>query len=267
MKANKISIAVAMIALLFANMACINQAEADSTSQLPNVIQPTQEIEAAEIPAQAEPPPPGECDNEYMPVRAGAAWNYRLTGAVTDTFTRSIVTVNENGFTEEDTFSNGAKREIRWRCQNGNLTALNPPSAISAGINEEGFWVSFETTERNGVTLPANIQIGSAWQQSMTIEGIQKIYDVEYQARNKITNDCNAIGIEAVTIDSITYEAMRVECKTVFDIALTIKDKPNQTTLTLLSIHWYARGIGLVKAATAAEGVSATVELVSHSIP
>jgi hypothetical protein len=60
---------------------------------------------------------------------------------------------------------------------------------------------------------------------------------------------------------------MKVECRIVMDINLTIEDKPNQTTLNLIVTNWYAANVGLVKSVTTGEGLDAAVELLSYSIP
>jgi hypothetical protein len=263
MKSIHRSILLAIAALLAASMACIETAEADNTVSLPQV-QATQELPTAEIVAPTAVP---ACFNIYLPVRTDAAWNYRVTGFVNDTFTRSITAVNPDKFTEKDTFSSGVVRKVKWRCDNGNLTALNPPSGASASINEEGVWVDFQTTELTGVTIPASLIPGAAWTQTITIEGTQAIYQVNYKARNKITSNCTAIGNEPVTVGAGSFEAMKVECRIVMDINLTIEDKPNQTTLNLIVTNWYAANVGLVKSVTTGEGLDAAVELLSYSIP
>jgi hypothetical protein len=265
MKAKHRSIYLAAAALLFATTACLfDEGVSDSTVPIPQSIEATQELPTLEIPTAT---PVGACFNDYMPIREGATWNYNLTGTVTDTFVRRIIKVDENNFTEQDTFASGVVREMRWRCRNGNLIALNPPSGNFASISEEGVWVTFETNDLEGVTIPNSMQAGAAWQQTMTIAGTQKIYGIDYKARNKINNNCTAVGNEAVTVPAGTFEAVRVDCNIIVDVSLSIEDKPNQTTLTFTNINWFVRNVGLVKSSSAGEGINATVELTSYAIP
>jgi hypothetical protein len=263
MKSTHRSILLAIIALLTASMACLETAEADNTAPLPQM-QATQELPTAEVIA---PTPIPACFNTYLPVRTGASWNYRVTGFVNDTFTRTITTVTENAFADQDVFSSGVARKVQWRCDSGNLTALNPPSGASASINEEGVWVEFQTTELTGVTIPASLIPAAAWTQAITLEGTQAIYQVNYKARNKITSNCTAIGNETVTVSAGTFEAMKVECRVAMEIKLTIEDKPNENTLNLLVTNWYAANVGMIKSVTTGESMDATVELLSYSIP
>jgi hypothetical protein len=263
MKSTHKSILLAIIVLLAASLACIETAEADNTVQVPQM-QATQELPTVEFVA---PTPVPACFNTYLPVRTGASWNYRVTGFVNDTFTRSITAVTENAFADQDVFSSGVARKVQWRCENGNLTALNPPSGASASINEEGVWVDFQTTELTGVTIPASLIPAAAWTQAITIEGTQAIYQVNYKARNKITSNCTAIGIEPVTVSAGSFEAMKVECRITMEIKLTIEDKPNENTLNLVVTNWYAANVGMIKSVTTGESMDATVELLSYSIP
>jgi hypothetical protein len=265
MKSHHKSILLAAAALLFATTACIfDEGTQETALQAPQVAEATQELPVVELPTAT---PVSECFNEYQPVREGATWNYNLTGTATDTFSRRIVVVNERNFTEQDAFTSGLVRDMRWRCREGNLIALNPPSGNFSSINEEGVWVEFETSELEGVTIPNAIINGAVWKQTMTVEGKQNIYNVEYKAKNIIENNCTAVGNEAVTVPAGTFEAVRIDCNVVVNVSLAIEDKPNQVVLTFTNISWYVRNVGLVKSATAGEGINVTVELTSYSIP
>src|SRR5687767_7554353 len=61
------------------------------------------------------------CANPLLPLHVGAVWTYKLSGAVSDTFTRSIVSVDSSGFTDQDVFGSGVTRQGKWNCEQGNL--------------------------------------------------------------------------------------------------------------------------------------------------
>src|SRR5262245_31518571 len=61
-------------------------------------------VSATEAPTAAPPESAGACDNPYFPVVAGATWNYKLTGTVSDTYTHTILLVESDSFTEQDEF-------------------------------------------------------------------------------------------------------------------------------------------------------------------
>jgi hypothetical protein len=209
----------------------------------------------------------GSCANPYLPIIQGATWNYKLTGTVPDTFTRSIVSVETSGFTDEDVFGTGVSRQGKWNCDNGNLIALDPSAGASASVNLKNVSVDFKTTELSGVTLPASIKVGDNWTQNTTIEGTETINGQQIPAKNKFTNTCKAIGLESVTVEAGAFNAMRVECQTVMEITITMQGNPVNTDLTINSINWYAEKTGLVKTSSSGQGFDSTIELTSYKIP
>lgn len=207
------------------------------------------------------------CDNPYMPVVAGATWKYRLTGPTSDIFTHTVLSVEDDGFTEQDVFGVGVTRQGKWACQDGDLTALNPPSGSSGTVQAEGVQVNLETKEVTGITLPATINPGDTWSQTLTLEGTEKINGQEYPARNELTSDCTAIGVESVTMEAGTFDAMKVECQTVMNLTITIGGNDMNTPLNLAGTNWYVEDVGLVKNVTTGMGLDSTTELVSYNIP
>lgn len=209
----------------------------------------------------------GACDNPYMPIVVGATWDYKLTGPQSDTFTHTILTVDDNGFTEQDVFGIGVTRQGTWECENGNLIALNPPSGSAGTVQAEGVQVDLETTEISGVTIPATINAGDTWSQTLTLEGTETINGQELPARNELTSNCTAIGVESVTVEAGTFDAMKVECQTTMDITVTMGGNDISTPLNLTGTNWYVEDVGLVKTLTAGSGMDSTTELVSYNIP
>lgn len=207
------------------------------------------------------------CSNPYLPIIAGATWNYNLTGPENDTFTRSILAVNADGFTEQDVFGVGVTRQGEWKCENGNLVALNPSGGGSASVEAEGVKVDFQTTALEGVTLPAFINPGDSWTQSLTLEGTQTINGTAYPASNQLTSTCTAVGVESITVTAGTFDAMRIDCQTTMNLSMDMGGTPIQNTLNLNASNWYAIKVGLVKTVSTGSGLDSTVELTSYSIP
>lgn len=209
----------------------------------------------------------GTCTNPYQPVIAGATWNYKLTGPVPDTFTRSILSVEASGFTDQDVFGTGVTRQSKWNCDNGNLIALNPSGGNSSSVSTENLTADFHTTELSGVTLPSALNPGDIWNQTATIEGEQDINGTKIPSKNQFTNSCKAIGIESVTVEADTFDAMRFDCEANMTITITMQDNPIETSIKFNTINWYAENIGLVKTVTTGEGLDSTIELLSYNIP
>jgi len=248
-----------------------NDTNASPTQTLPEEVTLTSEATqttATEAPATTSPASSGSCDNPYLPVVEGATWNYKLTGALPDTYTHTILSIETDSFTEQDDFASGVTRQAKWQCDNGSLIALNPATGTSAGLSAEGVSLNFETKDLTGITLPATIKTGDTWSQSLTLQGAQTINGTAYTATNEFTSNCTAIGIESVTVEAGTFDTVRIECQS--DMQITVALDPNNpitTPLSLKGINWYAADIGLVKSFTSSPGLESTTELVSYNIP
>ena len=272
MKRNNSSILIAGGMLVLSILACNFGRTPDPFEPVPPTVAQgmTQAAQAPTAEAATEAPVNGgggACANPYLPVVMGATWNYKMTGSVSDTFTRSIVTADGSSFTDQDVFGTGVTRQGKWNCDSGNLTALNPSNGGSASVSTENVTVDFQTTAFSGVTLPATVNPGDAWEQSTTLEGTETINDMVIPAKNEFTNSCKAVGVESVTVEAGTFDAMRVDCVTNMKITITMQETPVETALTLNGTSWYAEGVGMIKSASTGQGVDSTIELVSYAIP
>lgn len=209
----------------------------------------------------------GACANPYLPVVVGATWNYSLTGSTSDTFTRSIVSVDAGGFTDQDVFGTGVTRQGKWTCDNGAVTALDPTSGNSASVNTENVSVDFHTTSASGVTLPAVLNQGDTWTQTITLEGTENINGLEVPAKNEFSNTCTAGGRESVTVAAGTFDAVRIDCQTNMNITITMNGAPISSPFSFTATSWYTEKVGLIKTATSGTDLDSTVELTSYTIP
>ncbi|MBL8063106.1 MAG: hypothetical protein JNK32_08820 [Anaerolineales bacterium] len=264
-----LGISVLLTSMLACNLGSI--APSDSPTYDPNS-EGTPSPEISEAPTEAAPiegsgSSIGACSNPYLPILQGATWDYTLTGPVPDTFTRSIISVEAEGFIDQDVFGTGVTRQGQWKCENGNLIALNPSGGESASVSTEGMSVEYETTAIEGVTLPASINPGDSWSQSLTLEGAQTINGEAFPASNQTTQTCTAAGVESVTIPAGTFDAMRVECQVNMNITLEMSGSPFATSIALTNTNWYAIKVGLVKTVSTGSGLDSTIELTSYSIP
>ncbi|HET9911432.1 MAG TPA: hypothetical protein VFQ13_06040 [Anaerolineales bacterium] len=278
MNANRIFPFVIVIAIVILS-ACVSSSNPNPPAAQPpavatNASTPTTEVQPEvqvnEAPANTSGPSesPHACDNPYLPIVLGATWNYKLTGPLPDTFTHTILSMESNSFVEQDVFNAGVTRQGTWNCENGNLIALDPPGGASANVStENNVAVDFETKDLSGVTLPAAINVGDTWSQSLTLEGTQTINGTAYPASNQLTSNCKAIGLESVTVEAGTFDALRVECQTTMKLSLKLGDTPTENTINLTGTNWYVRDVGLVKTLTIGFGVDSTVELLSYNIP
>lgn len=210
----------------------------------------------------------GPCDNTLYPVAAGATWNYMMTGTTEGSFDRTILTVDNNGFTDQDVFDAGTTRTGIWSCDSGNLTALDPVGGTAATVQTTTFGADFQTTEQDGVTLPASVAAGNTWSQSVTIEGTVVENSISADASNATTIACTAVGMESVTVPAGTFDAMKVTCQDTINITITMEGAVVPVpAINMTTDSWYAPGVGLVKSVSTGSDIDTTIVLLAYSLP
>lgn len=209
----------------------------------------------------------GPCDNPLYPIQVGNTWNYQDTGTASTTFTRTIIEVTDNGFTDQDTFPGPVTRNGQWSCSSGNLTSLAPSPGASAEVQSSGTSSDLQTTDLTGVTLPASIQAGDTWSQHMLLQGSTEISGVAYQSSTEVTMNCTAAGNESVTATAGTFNAMKITCQMIMDITFTIDGTAVPSTWEFTSDSWYAPGVGMVRTVYTGGDIDSTIDLVSYTLP
>jgi hypothetical protein len=208
------------------------------------------------------------CSNNLYPVVNGAAWNYSVSGAATDTFTHSIKDVTADGFTDQDVFASGVTRTGEWKCQDGALIALSPLSGPSGAVTANNLTADFTTTDMSGVTLPANVKSGDTWTQEFNIEGTQSVGGQDVAAKGKVNFNCAAGATESTTVAAGAFDAQRVDCKINLDISVSIGGLQVPTSFAGDTTMWYAPGVGLVKMDGSIPNIGTTsIELTAYNIP
>jgi hypothetical protein len=194
-------------------------------------------------------------------VKPGASWQYQLSGTSSGTFTRSIVSLNENGFEDQDVFSAGTTRRGSWACQQGSLISLTPSGGASVSVADEQ--ATFVVESNSGVTLPADLQPGAAWTQNLVYTGQHNLGGTNVDSRTVMDLSCKAIGVETVSVPAGGFDALRVDCSTRFEVSFS------GTTVSIndTSSAWYAPGVGVIKSSSSSEMGSSEFVLLSYSIP
>jgi hypothetical protein len=215
---------------------------------------------APAAPTQAAPAA-SPCANPYYPIAEGASWQYQLSGTSSGTFTRSIVSLRENGFDDQDVFSAGTTRRGSWECQQGSLISLTPSGGASVSVADEQ--ANFVIESNSGLTFPTNPQPGAAWTQTLVYIGQHNIGGANVDSRTVMNLSCRAIGAETVSVPAGGFDALRVDCSTRFEISFS------GTTVSIndTSSAWYAPGVGVVKSSSSNEMGSTEFVLLSYSIP
>jgi hypothetical protein len=130
--------------------------------------------------------------------------------------------------------------------------------------------VDYVTTANTGVTIPANLAIGSSWSQTMQLEGDMTIAEgMTGTATGNVSYTANAVGAESVATPAGTFEAIKVEMQQNFDVTATLNGVTVPLSFTGVTTVWYASGVGMVKTVQTEDlmGTTTTVELQSYTIP
>jgi hypothetical protein len=204
------------------------------------------------------------CQNRYYPIAQGAAWTYRVSGSVNDTFTRAIIGVRADGFDDQDSFASGAVRRGSWACQQGDLISLTPGG--SASVAAGGAQTDFTVESNEGLTLPADPQPGAQWTQTIVYLGQFNTGDRNVTARSTLNTSCRAVGVESVSVPAGAFEALRADCTYRLTIAL-LGDLPFDFSFSSSGSVWYAPGVGMVKLRDTGEMGTTEVVLLSSALP
>ena len=222
---------------------------------------------ARATPSQPAPQTLGQCKNPLHPVIKGAKWTYSLSGISTGTFTRTITAVREDGFTDQDVYDSGITRTGEWKCEDGTLTALSPAEGLSSMIQSSGVTAQFETTQSEGITLPAIVTPGSSWTQSFTLEGTQTVAGNSADSTGEMSYSCKAADIETVSVPAGVFDAVRVGCQINATISVSMAGIEVPTEWASATTIWYARDVGMVKTENELSGVGhSSVELTAYTI-
>jgi hypothetical protein len=230
---------------------------------------PTDTEQAA---APTVPPPAGGCANPLFPVADGATWSYTLSGGPAGpvSYTSTVTGIDTGGFELTQAFTSLTVKQ-RWSCKDGALAALDF-GGPSASLVTQGSQATFTTVSQEGVTLPAQVAAGDEWTQSFTLKGTQVLPGgTTGTSQGTASYSSKAIGMESVTVDAGTFDAMRVDGQMTVDLTVNVSGVTAPVTLSTKFSSWYAPGVGLVKMSQTGSlaGVALNVDndLTSYSLP
>lgn len=229
--------------------------------------------DATAAPTEAESGPAGACANPYYPVVNGATRTYSVTGGEKDfSYTETITDASSDGFTLSTAYSleGNLQTTQHWGCQSDGLVALEYNGGPSAALSTEGLSAQFNTTSVTGITVPADLAVGSTWTQSMEFEGNYAIAEgMSGPVTGSVSSAANAVGTESVSTAAGTFDAIKVELQQDISMTATIGGISMPITITGVTTAWYAPGVGIMKQVTTEDlmGTTITIELQSYSIP
>ena len=210
----------------------------------------------------------GPCANILFPTAAGTTWNYDLYGNTTTTFTRSILSADETGFTGQDVFPEDKTIHAwKWKCTHGNL--LGPSIDDSPAAPGATGWpfdpsMKVATLENTGTTLPFEVHVGDGWTQTTRLEGSRIENGKSVTTSLEVTRTCTAARSETITVPAGTFDGVRIDCQIEQTIVVTPGGATRPTQFSYSTTDWYAPDVGLVKSVATGAGIDSTLLLNSY---
>lgn len=211
----------------------------------------------------------GPCANAYMPVVRGASWTYELSEPAGTVYTDTVTAVEDLGFTITTDFDRLTKR-TDWACTAQGLTALTYGSGPAASLSVGGLQASFETTDVNGVTLPADLSAGDRWRQTFQLSGRLDVGGERTRVAGSVDYVLHARGDEKVDVPAGTFDALAVDTDITLDLVPASGGLGIPLTLELHGVQWFARDVGLVRSETDGDffggSISSVAELTAYDV-
>ena len=214
----------------------------------------------------------GLCANSLYPIIKDATWSYAGDSGSNGSYnyTDTITDVREDGFTITSLFNNSLSRTQQWACKPEGLVALQIPGAAAA-IAMQQLNVQFETSNVQGVILPASVTPGSKWSFSLDFKGTMSASGITADTTGTGVYDFTAAGVESVTVPAGTFDAQRIDGVLTLNATATVSGLPLPLKLTFNTSSWWAPGVGMVRTLTTGDLIGTPIndrlELQSYNIP
>jgi hypothetical protein len=229
---------------------------------------------AATAPAATVPSAPaggglvsGACANPLYPVALNASWSYHGSGGSLGDYeyTETVTAVSADGFVQSAAFS-GLTREVNWKCTDLGLELLSPGASGSVGTSSMN--AVYTSVDSTGVTLPTHVAAGDEWTQTLKMHGENSVGSgTPIPSDTTVASSFKAVGEESVTVPAGTFQAMRIDVTSAFDIVTSVEGMSVPVHFTITGSVWYAPGVGMIKTTSVIEGVESSVELTAYTIP
>lgn len=191
--------------------------------------------------------PSGPCANEYFPVVPNATWVYeRTVDEKVNRFRQTVERMDDAGFALLLRFGGGGERDV-WTCSPAGLASVEQYVTGPNGGPPPPGTVSFQDFESHGVSVPADLTIGSSWKQVVTSHAFFTVQGVRHREEQVVTTSYQAVGEERVETPLGVFDALKIETtSTTHKTAPTFGNGIDQTTTTEFT-QWWSPAVGMVK--------------------
>ena len=191
--------------------------------------------------------PSGPCANDYFPVVPNATWTYERTiDEKINRFRQTVEEMDDTGFVLLLRFGGGGERDV-WACSPAGLANVEQYVTGPSGGPPPPGTVSFQHFRSQGVSVPADVAVGSSWKQVVTSHAFFTVQGVRHREQQVVTTSYRAVAEERIETPLGTFDTLKIETtSTTHKTAPTFGNGIDQTTISEFT-QWWGLGVGLVK--------------------
>ncbi len=209
------------------------------------------------------------CNNPYYPVVNGSTWSYTASGGIGGdySYTAGISEVTTTGFTMDNAFNTGTLATVQWKCEDGNLGALD--TGQSGAVGAAGVTTVINSSSSTGYTIPASFSDGQTWTYAVLLNASTYMDGTEQAtADSQTTYDCTYEGTAAITVPAGTFNTVYYKCSIINTSTVYIDGVAYGPIDTVWdATTWLAEGVGIVQVTNEGDSGDEMVVLVEYSIP
>lgn len=202
------------------------------------------------------------CDHPYLPLRAGAHWDYSYDGLPA---TWDVVSVE--GDLEAATATvviavEGLSITYTWDCDADGVFWYQTGVFDFAELGE-GVETTLTSQSGSPIPPPGALEAGSTWTSAYTMQVTFESEGISFTLTNEVEETYTAGAPEPRTTEAGTFEVIPVSTTG----TTTTTSFGSTFTSSSSGTCWFALGVGWTGCVTTSEGETSTSELISYSIP
>lgn len=213
--------------------------------------------------------PNNGCANAYFPHPTGASWSYASSGGERGNYTyqESVTAQSAAGFTTQDSASTGVSFSFEWKCQNGNLAALDA-GAGSFSMTASAIKMTSDSVTADGYNIPASYAPGSSWAENITVNGTVSNGAGKTEKSQIVSHlTCTSAGTDSISVPAGNFNTVKANCTRQVIVSAIVQGNPVQLAANTETItFWYAKGVGFVKSVATGGTNNETVVLTAYKI-
>ena len=152
-----------------------------------------------------------------------------------------------------------------WTCSPAGLANVEQHVTGPGGGPPPPGTVEFHHFRSQGVTVPTDLHVGSAWRQVVTSQARFTASGVQYVETQVVTTSFRVLGEESVTTQAGTFQALKIQTTSAIHKAAPDFGPGIDERSISSNTQWWARGVGIVK--LMGDSSTTTIDLLAYHLP